>query len=115
MHTPEQKRGPVSPDLAPDPAITPSSIDRSEAVPLVGYLDKGTTERSVRLYESVARNRWLEILRTVIVDRAAAPAGDGSSVLWVRRDATVDLCESVRASDYDGPADPTTPLKWPRP
>jgi hypothetical protein len=115
METPVLKRGSVSPDLKPDPAIVQGSIDRSDAVPLAGFLDTGSTEQSVRLYESVARNRWFEILRSVIVDRARSPEGDGRSVVWVRRDATLDSCESVRASDYEGPADPKTPFKWPRP
>ena len=118
MEASDQNGGAASPDLAPDVATTQGSIDTSDAVALVGYLGEGDSDKHRRLYETVALNRWIEILVPDILDRLPAPIA-GQSVIWVRRDAHLVLCESARASDYEGPAesDPGAeiPLRWPRP
>jgi hypothetical protein len=113
MGEPESNRYPARPDLAPDALTLVSAIDRSEAVPLVGHLGEGPTNESVRLYESAALNRWLEIPTDAVVYRAAG----SQSTVWVRRDASLAMCETVRASDYESPLDPSdpNPIKWPRP
>ena len=53
--------GAPSLDLSPDFAATPGRIDRSAAVALVGFLGAGSSDQYLRLYESVALNRWIEI------------------------------------------------------
>jgi hypothetical protein len=119
MDASEQNGGAASPDLAPDVATSQGSIDRSDAVALVGYVGEGCSGEYRRLYESVALNRWIEILAVDIVDRVAVPGTDdptvGQSWIWVRRDAQLALCESVRASSFDGAPGPEETLKWPRP
>jgi hypothetical protein len=115
MGASEQTGDAASPDLTPDPATTQGPVEGPDAVSLVGYVGEGCSDDSVRLYQSVALNRWLEIASAVIIARVPAPDGDGQSVVWVQRDATLALCESVRASDYESAAGPEEQLKWPRP
>ena len=124
MEASEQDRGAASPDLTPDVATTQGPIDKSDAVALGGLLGTGCSDEYVRLYENVALNRWLEIPKAAIINRFATEAtagGDdvtaGQSVIWVRRDAVLARCESVRASSYGGPpeSDGATLRRWPRP
>lgn len=110
------------PDLTPDDATTQGSIrDTSDAVALVGYLGEGSSDQHRRLYENVALERWIEILVEDVVHRVSAAGGDdptaGQSVIWVRRDAKVERCESLRASSFEaGPeGPPQAGLAWPRP
>jgi hypothetical protein len=115
MEAPEQKGDTPSPDLAPD-AATEVATERSDAVALVGYLGDGSSDQYRRLYESVALDSWIEIRAEDIVDRVAGPGGDyptDMSTIWVRRDAELAMCESVRASNFEGPGDQDK--KWPRP
>jgi hypothetical protein len=105
---------PTHPDLTPDRS-TLESTDRSDTVPLVGYLGEGCSDEFVRLYESVALTRWIEIPVAAIVDRSSGSGTDSPSIVWVGRDAVLALCESVRASDYEGAPDPIQPIRWPRP
>jgi len=114
--------GTAPPNLTPDVATTQPSVDTSNAVALVGYLGDGQSDEYRRLYQTLAMNRWIEMLAEDIVARAPADGGDdptaGQSVVWVRRDATVFSCESVRASSYESPPsqDGEIPARiWPRP
>lgn len=119
MEASEQMGGVTGPDLTPDVATTQRATDRSDVVTLIGYLGEGCSDQYRRLYESVALNRWIEILVVDIVDRAAAPGGEDAgapqSVVWVRRDAELAVCEAVRASSFAEPPGPVHQLKWPRP
>jgi hypothetical protein len=110
----------IAADLSPDRIITLSPARSRAAVALVGYLGEGSSAESVRLYESVALDHWIEIPAAAIVHRVSgADAGavtDGQSVIWVKREALLVSCESVYASSFEGPPVPDTiPLKWPRP
>jgi hypothetical protein len=118
MDASAQQGGIASPDLAPDVATTEGSIDHSDAVALAGYLGEGCTHQYRRLYENVALNRWIEMRVADIVDRVPAPPPPGHTVVWVQRDAVLALCESVRASEYEGPAGSCRGAMrslWPRP
>ena len=124
MEATEQNRGNASPDLTPDEGARQGLIGRSfDAVAMVGYLGEAPSDQYRRLYQSIALNRWIEILAVDILHRLpAAESGDltpGQSVIWVRRDAEVTRCESVRASSFEEPPwegpDPPPPLRWPRP
>jgi hypothetical protein len=110
----------IAADLSPDRIIALIPARSRAAVALVGYLGEGTSAESVRLYESVALDHWIEIPTVAIVHRVSgADAGavtDGQSVVWVKREALLVSCESVSASSFEGPPVPDTmPLKWPRP
>jgi hypothetical protein len=116
MEASEPNGGASSLDLSPDLAVVPGPVDRSDAVALVGFLGAGCSDQYLRLYESVALNRWIEIRVEDIVDRVATAAGEdptsGQSCVWVRRDAGLASCEAVRASSLEGPP---VPARWPRP
>jgi hypothetical protein len=115
-------------DLRPDAVVArlaPVSDTTPDAVPLVGLLGEGSTGRS-RLYQDVTFQRWLEIENGDIEGRVSADGGDdvtaGQSVIRVRRDARLVLCESVRASTFeaspglgDGPDLPVLLRQWPFP
>jgi len=109
-----------APDLTPDPIVTDASAVE-DAVLLVGFLGEGCSERSRRLYENLGLTRWIEIPVEHIVKRERWPTS-GQTLIWVRRDASLASCESVRASTYEQPTCcppdgglPPIPSAWPRP
>jgi hypothetical protein len=116
----EQNFGGAAPDLTPDAVVTDATAVEDDAVVLVGYLGEGCSGQSRRLYETIGLNRWIEIRVEDIVKRDRSPTS-GQNLIWVKREASLALCQSVRASSYEQPPPPPDggpgplPSAWPRP
>jgi hypothetical protein len=105
--------------LAPDVATTRATDTDSDAVAVVGYLGKGECDQYRHLYRDLDFKVFLRIPVADIVDRRSETEGDltqGRSVVWVKSDAVLLLCETVRVQGRSGPG-PTAfgghPWPWP--
>jgi len=122
----------MPPVLKPDPValqLAPGGKVTATAVTFRGWLsakDDGTPISGdvYRFFTSPWFDEWLEIgTADLLYQQHGSTTSDGSSIIWVRRDATISKCRAAQACSFaeeeaELGADPTaanpTAAKYPR-
>lgn len=101
--------------LAPDVATRRATDTPSDALSLVGYLGEGESEQYRHLYRDLEFKVFVRIPTEAIVDRCSETDDDlthGRSVVWIKSDAVLLLCEEVRVGQRQ-PLTDGDPWPWP--
>ncbi len=109
--------------------VNPGAPDFKGAVMFKGwFFAVGEAAATARLYTDSSFMEWLEMPSDAILHRISGSKGlnaEMSSIIWVKREATITFCRSGCAHWFQGPEaeaelealphrDPTD-IRWPRP